>query len=456
MKRCLAALLFLLCAAGIRAQNPADRLRELETKIQELEKRVEALSASSDPQIRAAVEEIKRQIDALTREIETLKSGVPEKAPGAGSAGAYGVGPAAAKVYAVSRGVSIGGYGEFLYQNFNDRAQNGASGGKTNQIDLLRAIVYFGYKFDEHFLLNSELEVEHAVSASDKGGETAVEFAYLDWRASRHFNARAGLVLIPMGLVNELHEPPVFLGARRPEIEQAIIPSTWREVGLGVYGDAAAGLSYRLYLVNGLKARGFTAGGISEGRQEGSEAVAKDFAVTGRLDWTPAAGALVGVSFFTGNSAQGERTPSGKSFGGRTTLWDIHLDWRWRGLQARALFVDSQISDAALINETNGFIGEESVGSRQRGWYGQTGYDVLSAFGGRASLVPFVRWERYDTQRRVPAGFARNPENNVSLLTVGAVFKPIEQIAVKADWQRRRNAAHTGVNQWNVGLGYLF
>jgi hypothetical protein len=97
------------------------------------------------------------------------------------------------------------------------------------------------------------------------------------------------------------------------------------------------------------------------------------------------------------------------------------------------------------------------VGSRQWGWYLQSGFDVLSLkAGSRAALIPFVRYERYDTQSRVPAGYSRNPENDVKLLTIGAVFKPIEPIAVKLDWQQRKNAASTGVNQWNVGLGYLF
>src|SRR5438477_50729 len=86
--------------------------------------------------------------------------------------------------------------------------------------------------------IEREIEVEHAVSASDKGGEVEVEFAYLDYLFSKSLRARAGLMLIPMGLVNELHEPPTFLGALRPDVEERLIPSTWRELGAGVYGDA--------------------------------------------------------------------------------------------------------------------------------------------------------------------------------------------------------------------------
>jgi len=165
----------------------------------------------------------------------------------------------------------------------------------------------------------------------------------------------------------------------------------------------------------------------------------------------------VGASFFTGNSGQGRLTPSGASFAGRTTLFDVHADWRWRGVWLRGLYVHTTISDAAAINEANGFTGDQSVGSRQWGWYVQGGFDLFSLkAGSRLSLVPFLRYERLDTQASVPAGYERNGENDETILTVGAVFKPIDQIAIKLDWQKRTNAARTGVNQWNVGLGYLF
>jgi hypothetical protein len=235
-----------------------------------------------------------------------------------------------------------------------------------------------------------------------------------------------------------------------------LIPSTWRELGVGVYGDAGP-FSYRLYAVNGLNSAGYAADGIREGSQEGSEATAENWAVTGRLDWTLVAGAELGASFFSGDSDQGRTTPSGQSFSGSTTLFDVHADWKWRGLWLRGLYVRTTVADAAAINEANGFRGEESVGRRQWGWYVQGGFDVLTLkAGARASLTPFARYERYDTQAEVPSGYARNPENDVKVLTVGAVFKPIEPIAVKIDWQLRKNAARTGVNQWNVGLGYLF
>jgi hypothetical protein len=405
----------------------------------------------------ARLKELERKLDVLTKEIEGLRLGETGQAEKAAAAAfTLGLGPAASKVYS-KNGVSIGGYGEILYQNFSRSREDGSASGLTPTIDLARAVLYFGYKFDLHFVFNSEIEYEHAVTAGDKEGETEVEFAYLDWLSGkRPFNARAGLVLIPVGLLNQLHEPPVFLGARRPDVETVILPSTWREVGFGAWGDAGP-FSYRLYLVNGLNAEGFAADGLREGSQEGSNALARNFALTGRLDYTGLPGVLVGASFFTGNSGQGLVTPAGESFDARTTFVDLHLDARWRGASFRALWAQSTVGDAAAINQVNGFERDESVGKKQEGWYVEAGFDVLSLVPrSRMSLTPFARYEAWDTQAAVPDGYAQNPENDVTQWTAGLVFKPIPQVVLKLDGQWRRNAARTGVNQLNVALGYEF
>jgi hypothetical protein len=423
---------------------------------------------ASDPAAEKRLKDLEQKLDVVTKEIEALRLGEspsaasPTAPPPAAdtpeaTAARFGLGPAAARVYA-KKGVSIGGYGEVLYQGFASTNQAGAPSGLTNTIDLSRAVFYFGYKFDDHFVFNSEVEYEHAVAASDKGGEVEVEFAYVDWLSpSKAFRARAGLLLVPMGFLNELHEPPTFFGARRNDVETLILPTTWRELGLGGYGEAGP-LAYRLYFVNGLNSEGFTADeGIREGRQEGSLAKAQDFALTGRLDFVGVNGLVAGASFFTGCSGQGRTTAAGETVCGRTTVWDVHADFRWRGLSLRALFAGSTIGDAALLNELNGLSGDEGVGSRQRGWYAEAGFDVLT-LGPRTklSLTPFVRYEEWDTQASVPDGFSRNPENDASQWTAGVVFKPIPQVVVKLDGQWRKNAASTGVNQLNVALGYEF
>jgi hypothetical protein len=428
-------------------------------------------AASTGGEIDARLAEIDRKIEILAAEIEAMKMGDTAPAAPAAIAAApagavrstpqdtaqrYGLGLSAAKVYGLRRGVSIGGYGEALYENFAEKSQDGSLSDNDDRIDFLRAVLYLGYKFDDHWVLNTEIEYEHAVAAADSGGEVAVEFAYVDYMHSAALNGRAGLVLVPMGLVNELHEPTAFLGARRPDVERFILPTTWRELGGGVYGDTGL-LSYRAYVTSSLDSEEFSASGIRSGRQEGAEAKARDWALTGRLDFTGVTGLLVGASVFSGETGQGRLTLAGDELDARTTVWDVHADWRWRGLQLRALYAGSSIGQAAEVNALNGLTGDESVGSRQEGWYVQGAFDVLSLVpGAKAALLPYARYEEYDTQARVPAGYARNPANDNRELTLGLAFQPIDQLIFKADWQERHNAARTGVNQWNVSLGYIF
>jgi hypothetical protein len=444
--------------------TPEERIRQLERLLADTRAELERLKASSSSaETNAKLEELSRRIDILAREIENLKMGEAAPALEAGakagekSVERYGIGPGAARVYGIKSGVSIGGYGEVLYDNFASKDQSGNPASGDDVITLLRAVVYLGYKFDQHFVLNTEIEYENAVVASDKGGEAEIEFAYIDYMHSPAFNSRTGLVLIPSGLVNQLHEPTAYLGARRPDVEDVIIPSTWRELGTGVYGTAGP-VSYQLYGVNGLNAAGYNADeGIREGRQEGSEALAKSWAFSGRVDLTAVPGLLVGASVFSGDAGQGQFTPSGQKISALTTVFDAHLDWRWRGLWVRGLYAHTTIAQADLINQLNNFEGDESVGSRQEGWYVQAGYDVLSLVSStRLSLIPYARYEQYDTQAQVPAGYERNPENDITELTLGAAFQPIPQLILKADWQQRHNAAKTGVDVWNVSLGYVF
>ena len=212
-----------------------------------------------------ALREIQRQIEALTLELEALRLGTDIVSRA--DTTVLGFGPAASKVYGVQEGVSIGGYGEFIYENFSGSREDSSDSGKIDKADALRGIVYVGYKFDERFLFNSEIEFEHA--STGQAGSASLEFAYLDYRLTQSFGFRGGLLLSPMGLVNELHEPPIFLGAKRTETESRIIPTTWRENGLGIFGQAGS-FGYRFYLMNSLdavgggssKAAGFKASGL--------------------------------------------------------------------------------------------------------------------------------------------------------------------------------------------------
>jgi hypothetical protein len=460
--------------AAASAPSPTsaeERIQRLEKLLAETRAELAAMKAASTTAATdAKLAEIERRIDILAQEIESMKLGEAAAAPQAAAVPAqaqpltqertgerYGLGLAASKVYGIRRGVSIGGYGEALYENFAATRQDGAPSNRNDRIDFLRAVVYLGYKFSDHWLLNTEIEYEHALTGEDEGGEVGVEFAYVDYMHSRAVNARTGLVLVPLGFINELHEPTAYLGARRPDVDRFILPTTWREIGAGMYGEAGP-FAYRGYVTSSLDSAGFTAAnGIRGGRQQGSLALANDWALSGRLDYVALEGLLVGGSVFSGDTGQGRETLDGSGLSARTTVYDFHADWKWRGLWLRALYAGSSIGQAAEINELNGFTGDQSVGSRQEGWYVQGAFDLFSLSpGSKVSLTPYVRYEQYDTQAAVPIGFERNPANDNTELTLGLAFQPIDQLILKADWQERRNEADTGVNQWNVSVGYIF
>ena len=412
-----------------------------------------ATGAASAQEQDTTIVRLQAQVEAITHELEELRLGRDVVVQADTSV--LGFGPAASKVYKTPQGVSIGGYGEVLYENLAGNRQDDTPSGASDRLDALRAIVYVGYKFSDRILFNSELEFEHG--STEDGGSVSIEFAYLDYRLSPRFGVRAGLLLPPMGFINEIHEPPTFLGARRPETERVVIPSTWREAGIGVFG-ATGPVNYRAYLVNGFDATGFGAGGLRGGRQNGAESVAENFGAVGRVDYTGVLGLTVGTAAYVGNSGQGAVLPSDPTVdvGARTFIWDAHAEYKARGFDLRGVLAVATVDGAAELNELNGLAGAESVGERLLGWYLQGGYDVLRGSGSGHQLVPYLRYEQLNTQDEVPDGFAADPQNDRRLATVGAMWKPLPNISVKADYQILSNEAETGVNQLNVNLGYLF
>lgn len=449
LRRGLAALLLALILAPVafaQSGSAEERLRELERQVEQLAAEIAAMKSAGQGTDADRMAELERRLEVLAGEIEKLKIG--EAAASADETG-YGFGPAASKIYRTERGLSVGGYGEVLYQNFDSERDDNAASGKTDTFDLLRGVLYFGYKFNDRWLLNSEIEYEHA------GGEVSVEFAYIDYLWRPQANVRAGLLLVPMGFINELHEPTVFLGANRPDVERLIIPTTWRENGFGLFGDAGP-FTYRAYVVNGFRGAGFTASGLRGGRQKGNQAKAEDLAWVGRLDFTGIPGLLVGGSAYLGDSGQDLTTAAGKDIALGTRILEAHLEWRWRGLELRALGVQAELDDVADLNQALKFTGNQSVGESLKGHYLQLGYDVLAGRGGEQAFIPYARWEAYNTQDEVPGGFAANPANDVETLTFGFAYKPVDQIVFKVDHQKIDNEAGTGTDQFNVLLGWIF
>lgn len=410
------------------------------------------------------LKDLERKVEILSKELESQKTGsvVPE----AKESGQHGLAPAASKVYETKSGLSIGGYGEMVYEQFAARLENGTYSPKANTVDFVRQILYVGYKFSDKIVFNTEIEWEHAkasgepkttsaggnvtsVAAKDPG-EVSVEFAYLDFLLAKEFNVRAGMLLVPMGFINELHEPPTFLGAKRPFVENQIIPTTWRENGLGIHGELPGNVSYRLYLMNGMNAANFSKAGIRGGRQNGGKALAESLAWSGRVDWAPLPGFTAGISFYNGNSQQADGLPSLT-----TKLFDFHAEYRAKGFQSRVLVVKGS-HNADGLAALPGTSAVRQLGTEQRGSYVEAGFDVLSLTESRQALIPFFRVENLNPQADAIAGVTLDKSLDQKVLTYGLVYKPITQVAVKADFSRLRNEAGTGRNQFSLGLGYYF
>ena len=398
----------------------------------------------------AQVDELQRRVEILAAEVERLRSGEPETIELSDERRrALGLAPSAAATYRrSSSGVSFAGYGEMLLENFKSDNEAGAGGAPTTRLDFLRAILYAGYRFNDKFLFNSEIEVEH-------GNEIFVEFAYIDYLVNDHLSLRGGLLLVPLGLINEFHEPNVFIGAKRTETEQRILPTTWRENGAGVLGTFGR-VNFRAYVVNGLNASGFTSAGLRGGRQRGIQARAANLGFAGRFDVTPLPGIFAGVGVYNGGSGQEAIVVNNERLDVNNLITEVHGQAQLRGFDVRGLWARASVGDAGLLSTALKLPTTAPVAERMQGGYFQAGYNVLSQLTTTVSLMPYARFEHVDTQDRVPSGFTRDLSRDGDFKTLGVELKPIPNVVVKTDYQWVTNAAGTGRNQFNVNLGYAF
>jgi hypothetical protein len=396
------------------------------------------------------LEELQRRIEVLAAEVEKLRSGeTPQIELTDERRRALGLAPSAAAAYRrTTEGVSFAGYGEMLLENFASENEAGRGSAPTTRLDFLRAILYAGYRFNDKFLFNSEIEVEHA-------NEIFVEFAYVDYLASENLTLRGGMLLLPLGLTNEFHEPTVFLGAKRPETEQRIIPSTWRENGAGVLGSIGM-VNFRAYVTNGLRGAAFASAGLRGGRQRGSNALAANLALSGRVDVTPTPGIFGGISFYNGGSGQEQVLLDAERLDVGTTIVDLHAQAQLRGWDFRALIAEASIDEAGAVSRALQLPITAPLAETMRGGYLQVGFNMLSQRASELAITPYVRYERVNTQHRIPAGFTRDLSRDGTFRTLGVEVKPIPNVVIKTDYQWVSNAADTGRNQFNVNLGYVF
>ncbi len=329
--------------------------------------------------------------------------------------------------------------------------------GDSFRPDFHRFVLLFGHSFSDRIKFWSELELEHSLLSPSEGigGEVALEQAYLDFLIKPYFNLRAGMVLSPVGILNERHEPPAFNGVERTFVETTIIPTTWRELGVGVTGGLGRGFRYRAYLMSSLDASRFNAeSGISEGRSNGFEASLRNPAKVIRLEYAGTRRLTLGASMYSGHA--GFNVPGVNP---RVNLLEFDGRYSYRRVDFRALFANTWVSRAAELNrrlrlETGV---NPNVASQMRGYYFEPAYHLLPRRA-RNDVILFTRYERYNTQQQMPMGYQPLAQFNRSSWVTGVTFKPTADVAIKFDYDfnRNRSAVVRAVNGINLGVGWWF
>ncbi|GJJ02045.1 hypothetical protein RugamoR64_25830 [Duganella rhizosphaerae] len=402
----------------------------------------------------AELEQLKAELKASVKKTEAVEQRQQALASAPPPAAARVTAPVSlAAVEVPSAPATIfGAYGEI---NYNRPSKNASAA----QADVRRAVIGIEHRFDPKTKMVAEFEWEHAVVSADDKGESEVEQLYVEREFGNGMRSKVGLYLIPMGLLNTNHEPTAYYGVERNFVETAIIPSTWREVGVSLSGDTAYGLTWDTGVTTGFDLGKWDAAG-SDGResplgsihQEGQQAKSRDLSVHAALNWRGVPGLLVGGSVFTGKA--GHKADGFTANDARITMVDLHTRYTPGRWDLSALYARGQISNTEALNET--LVGNPTpVPKSFAGWYTQAAYRLLQV--GDYTLSPFARYEQFNTAKSYAAvpqglGVAASPDEKVS--TVGANLKVGEGVVLKADYQWFKEDKSR--DRLNLGMGFSY
>ena len=441
-----------------------------------------APAQADEAALKAEVEALRAEVAALKDAVHQMQTQRPASAPSAAApalASAPQVASAAPQAataatanagqgmpnpgIALGEGTTLWGYGQM---DLNRPTAHAAD----TQADLTRAVIGFNHVFDESTRVYGELEWEHAVASSGDQGETEVEQLYVEHALAPNYGVRAGLMLIPLGLLNEHHEPTQFYGVERNFVEQAIIPTTWREGGISGYGSTDSGLSWSVGITTAPNLGAWDPAS-DEGRasplgsihQELQLAKAHDAALFGALNWQGVPGLTVGGGVFTSKIGQdtSKQTDGDANFPAdksRMTLGEVHARWQTGPFDLSALYTRGTISDTRDLNLT--FIGQPTAVPKSFwGGYAQAAWKALE--WNRSSFVPFVRYERFNTGASYasqPAGFDTPSLPTERVWTVGANYYLNPNVVFKVDYQdfNHDDVALGYGNRFDLGIGYQF
>lgn len=370
-------------------------------------------------------EEMWEIIQQQQREIEALKSGQKENTEKVEAAVdvAEESRNTAASAAGWTENTQIGGYGELHYNNLDSK----------KEIDFHRFVLFFGHQFTDRLRFWSELELEHTVSGDDRNGDVQLEQAYIEYDLTANQHVKGGIFLLPVGILNQTHEPPTFYGVERNPVERNIIPTTWWAGGIELNGEIAPGWSYDLGIHEGLKTSADRNYAVRNGRQKTSEANANDLASTGRIKWTGVAGVeLAATVQYQSDVTQGEDPNASHAW-----LFETHAAIQRGPFGLRALYARWDLDGD----------GPKSVGAdEQEGFYIEPSYKITPKWG------VFARYNQWDNQ----AGDG-NSDSEKKQANAGVNFWPHPDVVLKVDVQQQDNEGESkNDNGWNLGVGYQF
>lgn len=389
-------LLGVLTPAFTQAATPT--LDELYITIQQQQAEIDALKAASNEQD----EQINSTADAIEQSVSESSS------------------------------TKVGGYAEIHYNNLNDQGPQDAD---KKQLDLHRFVAFISHDFNQKTRFFSEFEIEHNVAGEGKKGEVEVEQAYVEHDLASNQHAKVGVFLVPVGIINETHEPDTFYGVERNPVEANIIPATWWEGGFGFNGELGAGFSYDVAVTSGLYLdTGTGKYKVRDGRQKVSEAKADDLATTLRLKYTGIKGLEIGLTAHH----QEDVTQGDISQGISAVLVETHVVYQVAGFGLRALYVNWNIQDD--INAV------KDGAAQQTGYYVEPSYRINEQWG------VFVRASQWDN-------LADGVSNTgFTQIDTGVNFWVHPQVALKLDYQHQRAESSTEkeLDGINMGVGLSF
>jgi len=398
-------------SAMAAAQQPPTTIEELWAVVQAQQAEIDELRAELGATrekvdvTSVKVEETGAQVEATGDFVETLASNR--------SAG---------------RAASLAGYGELHYNQVE------ADSGNSDEIDFHRFVLFFGYNFSDRVRFFSEFELEHSIAGDGQPGEIELEQAYVEYGLTDDLFARTGLFLVPIGILNETHEPPTFYGVERNDVENIILPSTWWEAGAALNGRYGNGLSWDLALHSGLAmpTEGGSAFRVRSGRQKVAEAIASDPAYTARLRYTGIPGLELSASYqFQSDPSQvaGDGLDSGQ-------LFTAHAAYQGAGFGLRALYGIWRFDGTAV---------EAAGADRQEGWYVEPSYRLSEKWG------LYARYEDLDGARS---------QDKFTQSEFGFNYWPVPGVVLKMDYRNREHALSSlSVDDFtavDLGFGYAF